>query len=355
MKTYIVKYRDPDKEQIIQLINSYGGTVEYMSPVLPILYANVNEEVKAKLEETFNLYYITEEVEGSLQEVEGSLASLNLPNISMTPAVSTQPLRNLQAMGWGVTIAVLDSGVNEDWISEKYDFTGYGVVPEISHGTTVASIIKHYSPGSIINSYKICQTEKIKSGDLLMALDAAVSKSDVINMSLGFTIPTCTKDNPCHICETVNFYAENAGKVFVSAAGNIGLEHSIQCPGNAVESITVGAIDATNTSQLADYSSKGTPGIKKPNILTSGMVKYNNDFFATGTSFATPLISGVIGAIFPMLNKNSSITKSYLYSTSTDLGMPEHHQGFGLLNLYKLVEVLRNEQSNIKGQGQKTN
>ncbi|OZI12181.1 hypothetical protein CEW92_06770 [Bacillaceae bacterium SAS-127] len=353
METYLLKYKELDVLSLIEnTIERNGGFIVYSSPVFPIMGVSINKETKIEIEETFDLEYIIKDPDGQLQNLDGTITSTKKNHLQIVPSLNFQELRNSNYVGWTTTVAVLDSGINESWVSEHTDLTGYGSTAVFDHGTKVANIIKAAAPGARILSYKVCQHEKVKGTAVLSAIDQAVTKADIINLSIGFDVD-CKPDHLCPFCEYVNYYTQNSGKLFVVAAGNKGKEDSIQCPGKSQEAITVAAIKPYSQA-LADYSSRGVPGIKKPNILTSGTI-YFNQVMDEGTSFSTPAITGVCASFFPYVSKNVSEMKSRLYSSAIDIGLPEHHQGFGLLDLEKLLEVFKNDQSDDQSKGQKQN
>ncbi|MEY8345883.1 S8 family peptidase [Niallia circulans] len=352
MEQYILKYKE-DSTLIKKFITENGGEIVYNSPILPILSIKVEEYVKKILEESFSLHYIIDEPTGNLQDIEGNLTSIpKSNNLVIKPSLNFSKLRNSNFTGWGTTVAVLDSGVNENWITEQIDITGFGTTPNIDHGTKVANIVKNIAPGARIISYKVCQDMQVSGTNVLQAIDMASQKVDILNLSLGFDL-NCTPDRLCPLCESVNYYTQNENKLFIVAAGNHGRENSIQCPGKSQDAITVGAIKEFQ-NELASYSSIGVPGVKKPNILTSGTI-YFNQRHSSGTSFATPIITGISAAIYSYLSKSISKTKDSLYTSTNDIGLPDHHQGFGLFDLDKLLEVLLNDKTNDKSKGQEQN
>ncbi|MGE7604225.1 S8 family peptidase [Peribacillus sp. NPDC097675] len=359
LKTYLLKHKEPNDSLILDYVQKNGGRCVYSSPILPIMGITITNELKEKIESYFELDYIMEDPVGRLQDVEGTVNSVqrNTNNLQIVPRIDFQSLTKDNLTGWGTTVAVLDSGiVNEKWVVEHHDFTAFGSTPFIDHGTKVASIIRLAAPGSKIISFKVSQDGYVSGTNVLKAIDLAVTKADIINMSIGFnsSVTKCTESNPCTFCEYVNYYTQNSDKLFVVAAGNRGEENKkenlVQCPGNSQEAITVGAIKP-HVEQLADYSSPGVAGMKKPNILTSGTI-YFNQMLDYGTSFSTPIITGVCATLFSKLQNSIPDTKSYLYSATIDIGLPEHQQGFGLFNLEKLLEVFINDQSNDQSEGQ---
>lgn len=178
-------------------------------------------------------------------------------------------------------------------------------------------------------------------------------KADVINLSLGFSIAQCD-GNKCPLCQHINAYTQMNGILFVSAAGNRCNENTIDCPGKAHEGITVGAVNQSS-NQVAAYCSKGVPGVRKPNILTSGSIYFNQEY-DEGTSFAAPIVSGVCAAVLSgVAGMNHVDMKNLLYNNATDIKQPTHHQGFGTMNLEKMLEVLSNATDNRQNSGQGQN
>lgn len=359
MQLYVMKCKTTSKKDVVSEIMRIGGTIQFVSPVLPIISAELSTDQKREIEEKFDFHYFIEDPIGEIQDVTGSLTGAKKPErnpITIIPSLNMQPLRYLSKTGWGNNVAVLDSGINEKWVSEKYDYTNFGNTAVIDHGSKVCNIIRKIAPGANVLSFKITHDGSVGFTNTMIAITEAVAKADIINMSIGFKIDWCSKQTPCGLCETINSYTVNEGKLFVAAAGNEHNENSIQCPGNSQEAITVGAVERDLTS-IADYSSKGLAGIKKPNIVATGKIHYSvGSKFAydQGTSFSAPIITGVVASLFESKEKDTSKVKFLLYSAAKDIGAPEHHQGFGLLDVAKIVEVLEDDQSSSKGEGQES-
>ncbi|MBO3800321.1 MAG: S8 family serine peptidase, partial [Candidatus Brockarchaeota archaeon] len=141
--------------------------------------------------------------------------------------------------------------------------------------------------------------------------------------------------------------AMDAGKLVVVAAGNNGYYGSINAPGAARKAITVGASSKFDT--IAQFSSRG-PTIDfrvKPDLLAPGVgilaarAGSGDGYIGfSGTSMATPHVSGVIALIKqarPSLN--STMIKNLLTSTSISLGYDVYTQGGGRLNALAAVET----------------
>lgn len=276
---------------------------------------------------------------------------LSLADVTLFPHISNKPLKKkVKAVGWGIKVAVIDSGVMPDIIKVCYskDFTPYGNQIINNHGTHVAKIIEYFAPGAQIMSFKVAhQGKDITAGSLIAALDDAMNqKADIINMSLG-SVRNCK--GACTLCNYVDL-VKDEGFTVVAAAGNSGkkLGNTIECPGAAEKAITVGSVNGQN--KLDQGSGKGVPGFNKPNLLAPGYVKVTMRYKEgvkiepnSGTSFAAPVVTGILASMFSRYSEREYlITK--VYETCKSLSLPKHYEGFGLINLPKLTEVVMNDE-----------
>jgi serine protease AprX len=207
---------------------------------------------------------------------------------------------------------------------------------------------------SLINLRVLDQNGAGRDSAVIAAIEKAISLKSkynirVINLSLGRAVYEGYKLDP--LCQAVEA-AWKAGIVVVVAAGNEGRNDSahtdgygtIAAPGNDPYAITVGAMKPLGTSTRADdliasYSSKGPTlldHVVKPDIVAPGnlmisvlasssatLVKASPEnvvalssytgngkgtasyFTLSGTSMATPVVSGAIALL---LQKNGSLT-----------------------------------------------
>ena len=144
----------------------------------------------------------------------------------------------------------------------------------------------------------------------------------------------------------------DAGLIVVAAAGNEGPGRgTITIPGTSKKIITVGAYDdysysAMRKRNMSYYSGRGpTSGcIVKPEIVEPGnsivSCSANRAGYSakSGTSMATPVLSGIIALLlerYPyMTNKE---VKMRLYERAVDLGLPKSRQGWGRIEIDKLI------------------
>ena len=172
------------------------------------------------------------------------------------------------------------------------------------------------------------------------------------------------------LVQGVNAVWDN-GIVVVVAAGNYGPgPMTISTPGISRKVITVGSSDDNVSvevfgSKSKDYSGRGqTPYcIKKPDIVAPGsnIISCNINHYGgkqrsntniyqaadfpmmytikSGTSMATPVVTGGIAlflAAYP--ESNNRDVKLKLRSSAVDLGQRWEKQGWGLLNVRRLLE-----------------
>ncbi len=192
----------------------------------------------------------------------------------------------------------------------------------------------------------------------------------IVNISVGTSSKDSLDENSL-LVQGVNAVWDN-GIVVVVAAGNNGPgPMSISTPGISRKVITVGSSDDNIAAEVygsgraKDYSGRGpTPFcIKKPDIVAPGSNiiscnisritsrAKNGDVRLTasdspmmytiksGTSMATPVVSGAIAlllSVHPELTNRE--VKLKLRSSAIDLGQHWEKQGWGLLNVKKLLE-----------------
>ncbi|MBL0886008.1 S8 family serine peptidase [Myceligenerans indicum] len=226
--------------------------------------------------------------------------------------------------GEGVTVAVLDSGIDathpdlDDVVVGARDFTGSGRVTDgAGHGTHVASILvgsgeasdgvnQGVAPGADLLVGKVLDDDGY--GELSGVIDgmewAAAEGADVVNLSLG----SLYFEEPSPDAVAVDALTEEYGTLFVVAAGNDGYlgYGSVGAPGIAASALTVGAVDDSDT--VTAYSSRGggAAGRLKPDVVapgdgivaaraagtSAGEVVDDLHVALSGTSMATPHVAG---------------------------------------------------------------
>ncbi|MDO9097202.1 MAG: S8 family serine peptidase [Candidatus Methanoperedens sp.] len=243
-------------------------------------------------------------------------------------------------LGYGVTISVIDSGMNTTdpslgyFIKDEKDFTEEGMFDSVGHGTIVAKIIKTIAlESNLLNAKVVDMSGQADEINIMAALEWSFNKkADIINISLG--IPRKCKGD-CPLCMLTDKIVEN-GSMVVAAAGNFGMKmNSITCPGNAGKSLTIGSIDKEN--KIASFSSRGSKENHKPDFVTSGIIQIGR-LQISGTSISAPLASGSIALLISKHSMNYENLFKSLKETAEDLQFEHYEQGFGKIKIDKAFE-----------------
>ncbi|CRZ34733.1 serine protease AprX [Herbinix hemicellulosilytica] len=299
--------------------------------------------------------------------------------------------------GEGIGVAIVDTGIclHRDFteggnrVIAFKDFVNARTEPydDNGHGTHVAGIIGgngYSSKGKYMGVAPKCNLIAVKVldhkgdgniSDVLAGLQWIIDNRKkynirVVNVSVGTTAKESLDENSL-LVQGVNAVWDS-GIVVVVAAGNNGPEPmTISTPGISRKVITVGSSDDNMSvevfgSKTKNYSGRGpTPYcIKKPDIVAPGsnIISCNTNRLATkgrmgtpkfisesfpmmytiksGTSMATPVVSGAIALLlsaYPWLTNRE--VKLRLRNSAVDLGEKWEKQGWGLLNVRRLLDL----------------
>ena len=280
---------------------------------------------------------------------------------------------DLGLTGENITIAVIDTGIDssheslddlddnpntndpkiigfKDFINfrqDPYDDNGHGThVSGICCGTGgLNKIYTGVAPRANLVGVKVLNGEGYGTYNSVIAgMEWVAQNRDqynirIVSMSLGGR--ALPKNDPLE-------YAANLlvdyGITFVVAAGNSGPNpKTISTPGIAEKAITVGAID--NNLNIARFSSRGPtsdgrikPDLSAPgvNIVAPQANTGNNYVKFSGTSMATPHVSGAIALIYQARpDFNDEQVKELLYKSALDRDKSgkDNNYGYGVINL----------------------
>jgi thermitase len=248
----------------------------------------------------------------------------NIQNQAGTPNadINVEPAWTV-TKGNGVKIAIIDSGIdlNHPDLSSKIvaqkDFTGEGIDDQFGHGTHVAGIVAAVTDNAtgIAGTCPQCQLIIVKviyntgqgtSFSITSGISWAVNQgAKVINMSFANTA----------IDPAIQQMVSDAwtkGVVLVAAASNADNDPTLTNPAYPAAYPNVVSVAATdNNDYLASFSHYGTwvsvaaPGLSIYSTLpthsyslqTTGHTALNYDYLS-GTSMASPMVSGVVGLIW---------------------------------------------------------
>ncbi len=253
------------------------------------------------------------------------------------------------AWGKGVTVALLDSGVNDHTALNggngkvtaiTLTELGAGGV-QLGHGTAVASIISGdhpltpgVAPASDLLSIRITDAEGTSNSFTLAEgiLRAADSGVDIINISMG------SYGNSSLVADAVK-YAQEKGVVIVASSGNGGLA-ALAYPAAYEGVIAVGAVEGTG--EHLDFSNRGDGlDISAPGFQINAAWGEELLTSFSGTSASAPFISGAIAAA---MSENPHMTArqaaDLVLGVANDAGYPgdDPVYGSGILALDRVME-----------------
>lgn len=302
------------------------------------------------------------------------------------PLIRADQVETLGIDGTGVTVAVIDTGVDAAHpaltgvVASQQDLTGEGTGDMHGHGTHCAGIVasqdrtrRGIAPGARVADIKVLdQTGGGTPGNIVAGFQAAVTAGvQVVSASLGASHkdglwqdpPSAGQpDDSCVLCVAAN-NAVAAGVVCCVAAGNDGndscssYDTHVNCPGNARSAITVGASD--DSDNMAGFSSVGpTPqGRQKPDLVAPGNeigscrasgtnplgASPIDDFWTnmSGTSQATPHVAGLAAL---MLNRTPALSPANVLAamttTAVNIGASAEEMGAGRIDALDAVNAV---------------
>lgn len=284
--------------------------------------------------------------------------------------------------GKGIGVAVLDTGCypHEDLynrIAGFRDFVGRKVVSaydDNGHGTHVCGIIGGSGAGSrrgsrIAADYRGiapgCHLIPVKvldrrgngfASDVLAGLRYVREQREHLNIRIvNISVGSYSKQNMSENSALVRGVNEawDDGLIVIVAAGNMGPERgTITTPGISRKVITVGCSDDAQEvrvmgRRMVNYSGRGPTSacICKPDLVAPGasVISCSNRpcgyAVKSGTSMSTPIVSGAVALLlekYPDMSNRD--VKIYLKDRVRDLGLPRNQQGWGLLDIERLLK-----------------
>jgi len=343
-----------DKTEIIRVIVSTEQKLTLMDN-LALRIKGINIDNQYKFGNSFSTKLNKEQIkELELDEKVSSIEEDYLVKTTLSRSSTQIDARNVwlnDINGNNIDVAIIDTGIDNDnpylSVIKEVDFTGEGTDDLNGHGTHVAGIVnsnhdvyKGIAYGSNLIDIKILnQYGQGYASDVLNGIEWAVKNNvDVISMSLGASINVC--DGTDIISQAANWASDN-GVIVVVAAGNEGPNiGTITSPGCAEKVITVGAVDDYNEITLFSGRGPTADGRIKPDLVAPGLTitsTYKDGNFATlsGTSMATPHVSGSVALLLEVNpNLSPSEIKYILKNNAIDLDYDSNTQGSGLINAY---------------------
>jgi serine protease AprX len=353
-----VDYSRPVTDKDLTALDGYGQRT-WVDPYIDVvLLSGVSKKDLVRISELPGVVMVEKQLPLH------SMLNVSVPNIRGNSSTDySVGARNLGYTGTGVTVAIFDTGVNDDThlslddlddntaTSDPKFLGGYDATAPVfkdvnpgdtdGHGTHVAGIAigtggtapQTYigvAPGA--NGVDVKVMTALGNGnanEFLQGLTWCRTNKDnfkikVLSMSLG---TAGTSDGNDTLSRAVNDAVRRDGFVVVAAMGNDGPSNSgLPAPAAADEAIAVGAYDDHNTiarsdDTMASFSNVGPrqsdldgdlldelkPDVAAPGVsIMSAMFTTQNGYWTmSGTSQATPHVSGTVAL---MLQANPDLT-----------------------------------------------
>lgn len=366
------------------LARSVGGTVVDEFPFIKSVVLEVPLGAVKALDRNPRIRAISPNGKVQRQAIDVSALRTVFDNTVQAPQTWNNAKWSQRATGTGVTLAVVDTGVDATHPDlagrvTPMSVNGLPTQDNSGHGTHVAGIINGrdplgrylgVAPNANVLSVRVAdETGVITTANLLDALQWVFNNRllyniRIINLSLSSSVPESYVTSPVDAAVEQLWLS---GVVVVAAASNRGNAEDAAwyAPGNDPYVITVGALDDNQTpwttdDSLAGFSGRGhtLDGYAKPEVvapgrrivapLARGNVTFAREFpdritdgayiRLSGTSMSAPVVSGAIALIlqrYPQLTPDQ--VKWLLMKTAS--AYPGQTDSAGMINLPRAMQT----------------
>lgn len=361
--------------------------LENLSCVQSVYFANKNLNTAGKLTKENKQKYNNDKLKVVTEFNYGNATN----QIEM---LKGQVLHQQNFTGAGMQIAIIDAGFpnvdnfaafqrirDNNQVLGGYDFVNRSTnfYSGNYHGMAVLSTIAGYLDNQFVGTapdaefYLFISEDSANETPLEESLWVEAAERadslgvDVINTSLGYT----TFDNPNYNYEYADMDGQTAfisrgaeiafsrGMIVVNSAGNEGNSawHYISAPADAHSVLSIGAVNETRT--IASFSSYGptADGITKPDVCAQGANVYiinsvGNVATSNGTSFSSPILTGVIACLWQAFPEKSNAEIVQLIKESAHLfNNPTSQEGYGIPNFETIYNSLLSNGNDSDGDG----
>ncbi len=299
--------------------------------------------------------------------------------VKQTVGWSRNDIMGSKYLGEGICAAILDTGISRHPDLEGRtvgfrDFTGGPMKyhDDSGHGTHVAGILAGsgkvsgglyagMAPCAGLLIGKVLDREGNGNVDnVLKGIDWVLSEKErygvrIVNISVG-TQPDLARHQKELFLNAVDRMWDN-GLVVVVSAGNYGPgQGTVAVPGSSRKVITVGVPDTElppvqRRRKNTNYSGRGPTKecVVKPDVFApgTGIISCNGKYgrpgehpyiMKTGTSMATPVVSGAIACLLSKYPDMSNVEVKLKLRESC-VKIPGTESGWGMLNVERLMSV----------------
>jgi subtilisin family serine protease len=333
------------------IINSNGGTIHAnFHPFINVISASIPESAVFGISHNPNVSFVEDDLIATTLDVAEYTNSWGVDHINADLVYPTQK-------GTGISVAVIDTGIDYTHSDLNLNYAG-GIdfvngdsdpFDDQGHGThvsgTLAAIANNGGVIGVAPEAKIYAVKVLNSAgsgsysNIIAGIKwASDNKMNIASLSLGGGASTA-------LCDAVTS-ATNNGVLVIAAAGNSGTttgqEDTVKYPAACANAIAVSSTDQNDLR--ASSSSTGVkvelaaPGVSINSSVPTGtctLCSSTGYKLLSGTSMATPHVSGVAALVFAA---NPSLTnkdvQNILDSTAIDIGAASRDTwyGYGLIN-----------------------
>ena len=263
--------------------------------------------------------------------------------------------------------SIPESKVYKKWVEDvstkrrKRNRLNYTIEQEVGglHGTLVTGIVNLIAPKASLLDIKAGTAYVVTDeGPFLKALHDCIEMyketkgryPNVINVSMGSYRPFSYCSGSCEPARLVD-KASHEGILVVAATGNRGAG-TIACPGCAKSAISVGSArrkeDQIIISPTSSYVDKkpdiiapsGLPTTTMSSIDVFPTMKFMSYRVLFGTSFATPIVTGLVLLLLGIKKDVDGVKKAIFESAYKLRKVADSAQGYGLIRPSKAIENL---------------
>lgn len=273
-------------------------------------------------------------------------------------------------LGEGVGVAVLDTGINPhpDLVYPQNRIVGFfdaihgrvGTYDDSSHGTNVAGIVAgngYLSSRNYVGIAPKCHLVGVKVlnhhgegyvNHFMKGIEWILENRERYGIRIANISVASVRDQLYgEQSEFVKRVDEmwDVGIIVVASAGNLGPgKQTIGAPGNSRKIITVGSSDEEFrfAGNGPTFSCIKKPDVVAPGyqIISCGMNRRKEYGYTakSGTSMSCPMVSGAVALLLSKYPHMSNLqVKIRLKNATTDLGRSHASQGWGMLDITKLL------------------
>ncbi len=335
------------------LVKGNGGEIKKnFHPFINVIAANIPEAAINGLMKNPNVSFIEEDAIATIQGHSTSSGG-EYANSWGVDHIDADVVHQNPNNGAGIKVAVIDTGIyyNHNDLSANYkggiDIRNSDTDPmdDNGHGSHVSGIL-----AAVANNGGVIGTapEAWIYGVKVLSSSGSGTYSDVISgiqwsANNGMNVASLSLGGPESqaLCDAVTA-AFSSGVLVIAAAGNDGNPpgkgDNVVYPANCAYAIAVAATNQDDNR--ASFSSTGSQvEISAPGVSIYSTYLENNYRTYSGTSMATPHVSGVAALVFASGDYTNQDVRTILQQTANDLGSSgrDSKYGFGLVDPVEAV------------------